>query len=530
MLNIPALERHIVSQMQAHKVPGLALALVEGEEIIYARGFGVTSVEAGGVPVTPQTLFRIGSITKPMTGALIMHLVEAGKLELDAPAKNYVPGLTFSDPSAADQISLRMLLSHTAGLPTSHEPFGRRDPAGLGDYIHDQLPRYEMIAPPGKVYSYSNPGIRLLGYIAEVVCGKPYTQLMQQHIFDPLEMRYTTFDPTVAMTYALAHSHDLNDDGSLSVQHRFGDNVAGYPSGSVISNVTDLAHFAMMLMHEGRFHNQPIISPASVHQMQTLHGDLMTVSGAGYGLTLSIDHAQGLRRVGHEGAVGTYGSKLVMFLEAKRAIIITCNRAFGFWDALYKIVDRTIAEWLEIPTTQPAPTAIIPEKSRWSDDVGFYVGQLRGLVKISTDCDTLSVDWHGEKTALQAHRPHVYFGKSGGETISIGFVPETNGPTQYVMLNGALCRRIEYTLPVLKNLDVWQKFAGVYIGVDKLKVTLRDDSLYVYSDEMAAEYVCIPLSETAFACKMGLIEFETANNGSVTGLRLQGAYRLKRRV
>ncbi len=530
MLNIFALERHIVSQMQTHQVPGLAWALVEGEKIVYARGFGVTSVEAGGVPVTPQTLFRIGSITKPMTGTLIMRLVEAGKLELDALAKSYVPGLTFSDPSAANQITLRMLLSHTAGLPTSHEPFGRRDPAGLGDYIRDLLPRYEMIAPPGMVYSYSNPGIRLLGYIAEVVCGEPYTQLMQQHIFDPLEMRYSTFDPTVAMTYALAHSHDLNDDGTLSVQHRFGDNVAGYPSGSVISNVTDLAHFAMMLMHEGRFRNQPIISPASVQQMQTIHGDMMTVSGAGYGLTLSVDHAQGLRRVGHQGAVGTYGSILTILPEAKRALIITCNRAFGFWDALYEIVDQTIAEWLEVPATQPAPTAIAPEKSRWSDYAGIYVGQLRGLVKIATERDTLSVDWHGEKMALQAHHPQVYFGKSEGEAVSIGFVPETNGPPQYVMLNGALCRRIEYALPILNDLDVWQKFTGVYVGVDKLKITLRDDSLYVYSDEMAAEYTCIPLSETAFACKMGLIEFETADNDSVTGLLLQGAYRLRRRV
>ncbi|MCL4256736.1 MAG: serine hydrolase, partial [Anaerolineae bacterium] len=80
------------------------------------------------------------------------------------------------------------------------------------------------------------------------------------------------------------------------------------PSGSVISNVTDLAHFAMMLIQDGRFGNRQIISSESMWQMQTLQGDMMTVSGAGYGLTLSLDHAQGLRRVGHQGAVGTYGS------------------------------------------------------------------------------------------------------------------------------------------------------------------------------------------------------------------------------
>lgn len=529
MLNIFALERHIVSQMQAHQVPGLALALVEGEEIFYARGFGVTSIEEGGVPVTPQTLFRIGSITKPMTGTLIMRLAEMGKLELDALAQKYVPDLAFGDAGAAEKITLRMLLSHTAGLPTSHEPFGRRDPAGLRDYIREQMPRYEMIAPPGKIYSYSNPGIRLLGYIAEVVCGKPYTQLMQEYIFDPLDMRYSTFDPTVAMTYALAHSHDLNDDGTLSVQHRFGDNAAGYPSGSVISNVTDLTHFAMMLIHEGRFGNRRIISSESIRQMQTIQGDMMTVSGAGYGLTLSIDHAQGLRRVGHQGAVGTYGSIMTILPETKRAVIMICNRAFGFWDTLYAIEDRVIAEWLDLPPVQPSPTAISPEKSRWSGYTGQYVGQLRGLVNISTENDDLILEWHGEKMPLEAHRPNVYFGKSGGEIVSIGFVPEAAGSTQFIMLNGAPCRRIDCTLPILKDLDLWQKFTGVYVGVDKIRVTLRDDLLHVYSDEMAAEYACVALRDMTFACKMGLVEFEMAADGSVTGMRLQGAYHLKRR-
>ncbi|MBI5929521.1 MAG: beta-lactamase family protein [Chloroflexi bacterium] len=529
MLNFFELERHIVSQMQAHQVPGLALALVEGEKIIYARGFGVTSVEDGGVPVTPQTLFRIGSITKPMTGTLIMRLAEEGKLDLDALAKDYVPGLTFSQSGAADQITLGMLLSHTAGLPTSHEPFGRRDPAGLGDYIREQMPRYQMIAPPSKVYSYSNPGIRLLGYIAELVCDTPYTQLMQKHIFDPLDMRHSTFDPTVAMTYALAHSHDLNDDGTLSVQHRFGDNRAGYPSGAVISNVLDLANFAMMLIHEGRFQNQQIISPASIRQMQTIHGDMMTVSGSGYGLTLIIDNGQGVRRVGHTGAVGTYGSILIVLPESHRAVIITCNRAFGFWDALDQIVDGIITEWLDLPATQPTLLAIQPEKSHWPSYAGHYVGQLRGLIKIYTEDDRLILDWQGEKLPLEALRQDLYFGKSGEAMVSVGFVDEATGPTQYVMLNGAPCKRMDDDLPVLKDLNVWQKFTGVFVGVDKLKITLQGDTLHVYSDEMAMDYACIVLSETAFACKMGLIEFEVAGDGAVTGLLLQGAYRLKRR-
>lgn len=165
MLNVQALEQDIQKHMQTAHVPGLALAIVQDREVIYSRGFGLTSVEDGGLPVTPQTLFRIGSITKSMTTTAIMRLVESGQLELDRPVREYVPWLTFSEEDAAERITLRRLLSHSAGLPTSHTPFGRRTPGGLEEYVREDVPQYPFVAPPGKLYSYSNPGIRIAGYI-----------------------------------------------------------------------------------------------------------------------------------------------------------------------------------------------------------------------------------------------------------------------------------------------------------------------------------------------------------------------------
>ena len=106
MLNIFALERHIVSQMQAHQVPGLALALVEGEEILYARGFGVTSVEEGGVSVTPQTLFRIGSVTKQFTATAILQLVDEGKMSLQDEITRFIPDY----PTQGKKITVEQLL------------------------------------------------------------------------------------------------------------------------------------------------------------------------------------------------------------------------------------------------------------------------------------------------------------------------------------------------------------------------------------------------------------------------------------
>ena len=157
---------------------GLALAIVQGGEVAYANGFGVTSAEDGGVAVTPQTLFRIGSTTKPLTGTAVMRLVERGLLDLDRPVTAYLPWLRFSEAGVAERVTLRMLLSHTAGLPreqiTPHLLFGRRDPAGLEAYVREELPRLPLVAPPGVVWSYSNPGINLAGYLAEVVSGRPY--------------------------------------------------------------------------------------------------------------------------------------------------------------------------------------------------------------------------------------------------------------------------------------------------------------------------------------------------------------------
>ena len=124
MLNIYRLEQQIAEDMGAANVPGLSLAVVEGNEVVYARGFGVTSLEDGGKSVTPETLFRIGSITKPHTGTAVMRLVDEGRLDLNAPVRLYLDWFTLSDEEMADRVTLRHLLSHTAGLPTEWTGFG----------------------------------------------------------------------------------------------------------------------------------------------------------------------------------------------------------------------------------------------------------------------------------------------------------------------------------------------------------------------------------------------------------------------
>ena len=200
MLNTHRLEQRIERHVAAREIVGLALALTRGTEVTYARGFGTTSVEDGGLAVTPRTLFCIGSISKSLTGTLVMRLVEQGKLDLDTPVVDYLPGFAFSDPALGARITLRHVLSHTTGLPNAGKDFGPRDPDALRRFVWEEIPRYGFVAEPGAVHLYSNTVIVLAGYLAEVVTGRYYEQLMREMVFDPLRMQRATFDRTVAMT------------------------------------------------------------------------------------------------------------------------------------------------------------------------------------------------------------------------------------------------------------------------------------------------------------------------------------------
>jgi CubicO group peptidase (beta-lactamase class C family) len=528
MLDFRDLEQHIGAQMQAAHVPGLALAIVQNLEVIYSRGFGVTSVEDGGLPVTPQTLFRIGSITKSMTTTALMRLVESGRLNLDRPIKDYVPWLTFSEEGAAGRITLRMLLSHSAGLPTSHTPFGRRDPAGLEAYVREDVPRYPFVAPPARLYSYSNPGIRIAGYIAQVVSGRPYTQLMQELVFDPLEMGRTTFDPAVAMTYPLAQSHDLNDDGTLSVQHRYADDTGAYPSGSVISTALDLTHFAVMHMNQGCFRDERILAPESVAEMQRVQIEKYTVSGAGYGLALAVDTYKGIRRVGHEGSISTFGSRLVTAPDTGTAVVLLFNRAPGFWARAEAITDAILDQLLDLPREAAKPQPIEPDRSLWPLYIGSYLGDWRGLATVDTIDGQLVLHWNGQVLPLRPLRQDLYFARrpDDGEIVSFGFIPNAGDPVQYLQVNSSPCQRFLLDATWIPAPDTWQIYAGKYTGVEKVVVRVDADRLFIYSEDVDREMPCVPLSNTCFACDVGLVEFHVAADGTVPSLQLGRIYTL----
>ena len=183
-----AIDAYVAAQMDELRVPGLALGIVQGDQIVYLKGYGVAN--PAGDPVTAQMPFSIGSLTKSFTALAIMQLVEAGRLELDAPVRRYLPWFQVADDSASLNITLRHLLTHTAGLPrdlaSSGAPEDEQRPERLEARLRG-LRAVELEQPLG-TYGYSNAGYMVLAMVIQQVTGQSYEAYVGKQIFAPLGM------------------------------------------------------------------------------------------------------------------------------------------------------------------------------------------------------------------------------------------------------------------------------------------------------------------------------------------------------
>ncbi len=204
-----AIERFVKQEMAAQRIPGLALGIVKDDRIAYLRGFG--KADDSGRAVTPQTPFIIGSLSKSFTALAIMQLVEAGKVELDAPVQRYLPWFRVADEKASARITVRHLLNHTSGLSTktgrSYQGNGDTSDAALGKAVR-KLSTAELTAPVGETHQYSTINYSVLGLIVQTVAGRSYESYVQTQILDPLRMRDSFTSEAAAERQGLASGYN----------------------------------------------------------------------------------------------------------------------------------------------------------------------------------------------------------------------------------------------------------------------------------------------------------------------------------
>ena len=328
--NITLLENWIQAQMEFDNIPGLAIAVVHDQELVWSRGFGRANLERS-TAVTPQTVFRIASITKTFTSTAVMILRERGKLRLDDPVSQYLPWFSYVNRfPEGPAITIWHLLTHTSGLPTE-APF----PYWM-DY--DKFPtREEMIAAfqkqesvlePGTKMKYSNLAMAILGEVVAAASGMPYDRFIETEILTPLGMSRTVVNParTQASGFATGYGRRL-PEGTREVVP-FMDARGIGPAANIASTVEDLARFASAHMQMTPGAANSLLRPASLREMHRVQWVYPGWKG-GRGLGFAVQRTDEREVYGHEGWVGGNRSHLVISPAEKVAVIVMINADDG---------------------------------------------------------------------------------------------------------------------------------------------------------------------------------------------------------
>jgi serine beta-lactamase-like protein LACTB, mitochondrial len=311
---------HQAKEWLERGIPGLALAVAIDGKIVYSEGFGYADLEER-VPVWPTTKFRIGSISKPLTATALMELVEAGKVNLDAPVQKYVP----SFPEKGAVITVRMVAGHIAGI--RHY---RDDEFAIQKHyanVLDGLKIFEndpLVAPPGTKFSYSSYGFNLLGAVIESAAGEPFLTYMQQQVFTPLGLVHTTADQNSQIIEQRSRFYELPKDGAVE-NSPYVDNSYKWAGGGFLSTPEDLVRFGSSLLQPGFLKAETL--KIMFTQQKTISGQEVPY-GIGWFLQKS---RSGKWTYEHSGGSVGGTSELILYPDSHVVIALVTNLSDAPW-------------------------------------------------------------------------------------------------------------------------------------------------------------------------------------------------------
>ena len=353
-------------------MPGVAVGVLHGGQE-FTAAFGVTSAE-NPLPVDTDTLFQIGSTTKTVTGTLAMQLVEQGLLSLDEPVQRYIPGLRLSDASVAERVTLRHLLTHTAGW--IGDVF---DDTGWGDdalaRMVERMAAIPQLTPLGAGFSYNNAGFYLAGRLVEVVTGLPYEIAAHDMLLDPLGMSRSFFLPGDVMTYRFACGHIVHDDGPR-VARPWALARNANPVGGLSSSVRDQLRYARFWLGDGTTPDGArLLQAETMRQMQT---PLVEIDpfGGWRGLSWIVRDVGGVRVVAHGGATNGQLSAFQLVPDQGFAVTVLTNADRGVQlhtEAVQWALERFAG------AVEPERPAVTADEAELAQYAGYYEGALSDI-------------------------------------------------------------------------------------------------------------------------------------------------------
>jgi CubicO group peptidase (beta-lactamase class C family) len=544
--NLSGLDSAFARVLSVWKGPGFAVAVVQKDKVIYAKGFGFRNQEQK-LPVTPNTLFAIGSCTKAFTVSLIGILVGKGKLELDKPVRDYFSELKFYNADMNERITLRDMMSHRTGLPR-HDYSWYFFTTSSRDSLLKRIQYMEPSAPVREKWQYNNFMFMAQGLLVEKLTGQSWENNVRSSIFEPLGMTRSDFSISDLQKDAdAATGYALKDSGKTEKIQKFDYyNIdAMGPAGSINSSVMEMTNWLRTWIHGGKFNGKEII-PASFASdaisSQMIMGSALPdaefkdIYFSNYGLAWMLDSYRGHYRVEHGGNIDGFSASTCFFPSDSIGIVVLSNQNNSTIPSIVrnlvadKILGLKYIDWNsnlknradkarkaenEIGgsiTSDPKLHTTLPHALK--DYTGLFNNKAYGTMEISLDKDSLYI--HMEKKSWWlSHYQYDWF--EIFEKNKEGHIDTSNHnlTAEFRTSKEGEINELDLPLePTLKPLpfirvpktaaiapDSLKRFEGEYlIGNITLVVTLRNDVLHLMVPGQP-EYELVPVESNKFSIK-----------------------------
>ena len=370
-------------KMKEYGIPGVALGISYlGTKQM--KGFGITSFD-NPLPVTESTFFQAGSITKTFTSTIVMRLVEAGRLKLDAPVRDYMPTFRVADEFASQRATVRTLLTHMGGWEGDYFEDAGDGVEALAEYVK-RMAILEQVAPFDTMWSYNNAGFCVAGRLIEIVTGKTYEAVVNELLIEPLRFRQTCFFPADVMTYRFVVGHAGAGDRQI-VLRPWGLPRSLHPAGGIIASVSDLLGYAEFHLGNGSSPaGSRLLSPDSMRQLQEI---LLVKQGTNEGMALGwqVSSIGPLKEIWHDGAAVGQHALLSLVPSKQLAIVLLTNSVRG--ERFNREIKRAvIEEYLAVTISDPAPI-MIPQ-AELAQYAGRYSRPFMDIV-VAVDSDRIMI-------------------------------------------------------------------------------------------------------------------------------------------
>ena len=439
-----ALDSYIQSAMHDAKLPGLAVGIVQNGQPVYVKGFGVRDITTGQ-PVTPDTLFDIGSCTKAFTAGAVGILVDEGKMHWDDHVNDYIPFFHLYDPLADENVTIRDLLTHRTGM-------GGTDLLWYGtSFSAEEVIRRVRYIPPEfgfrARFEYQNVMYATAGYAVGEASGGTWQDFVREHIFAPLGMTGADFSATDAQN-APDHAtpHDEKDGKVVTIPWRNIDSVA--PAGSINAGVKDMAKWIAMQLNDGMADSKQIISARSMKEM---HAAQIVVPQGGefdlffprfvslsYGMGWFIEDYHGHLVWMHPGDIDGFASLVVLIPEVKTGFVILTNldhtalRSGLGWHLIDQFLQMPTQDWAAHFTKVAEQFRVMGQKQAEQGEnpkypnthpsrelaayAGTYQNKAYGNAVVSLEGDQLQMRFHSFSGTLK----HFQFDTFVGDMSEFG--------------------------------------------------------------------------------------------------------------